>query len=73
MPKAIQRLPSISNSSSVIEAVKQYLKDKELVKKITKKSTSALEKFLINHKTKMWNWTIANLLEELDKWGEGIK
>jgi hypothetical protein len=21
----------------------------------------------------MWNWTIANLLEELDKWGDGIK
>jgi hypothetical protein len=74
----IERLPAIGNQSSfgnqnsamgsIIEDVKAYLKDKEKVRLINGNPPSNLEKYLNTNRAKMWNWNVANLLEELDKW-----
>ena len=34
---------------------------------------SGLERFLHSIVPKSWNWNVGNLLEEIDKWSEGIK
>jgi hypothetical protein len=69
----IERLPPIGNSSSLAEAVKEYLKDKEQVHRITRSPVTKLERLLGQLRPKMWNWNVGNLLEEIDKWVEGIK
>ena len=56
-----------------MESVKEYLKDKEQVRRITKNPVSKLEKFLNQLRPKLWNWNVGNLLQEIDKWAEGMK
>lgn len=34
---------------------------------------SGFEKFLHSIVPKSWNWSIGNLLEEADKWSDGVK
>ena len=58
----IERLPPIHASTSLGESVREYLKDKEQVRKITKNPVSGLEKLLNHLKPKLWNWNIGNLL-----------
>lgn len=45
-----------------MESVKEYLKDKEQVRRITKNPVSKLEKFLNQLRPKLWNWNVGNLL-----------
>jgi len=52
----------VSSIGSVCDAIKSFLKDKEMVKKLTNKSSSKLEKFLWQNKAKSWNWTVPVLL-----------
>jgi hypothetical protein len=59
----IERLPAINPSPSIAEAVREYLKDKEQVRKITRNPVSPLEKLLNQLKPKLWNWNLENLIE----------
>lgn len=54
----IERLPPINPSPAIAEAIREYLKDKEQVRKITKNPVSPLEKLLNQLKPKLWNWNI---------------
>ena len=58
----IERLPPINTTNSLAENVREYLKDKEQVRRITKNPVSPFEKFLNHVRPKLWNWNIGNLL-----------
>ena len=66
-------MPPISSSPSLAETVKDFLKDKEHVRKITRQPVSRFEKFISQLRPKMWNWNVGNFLEEMDKWSDGVK
>lgn len=40
---------------------------------VEKSKKTNLETFLSRNLPKAWNWTIGNLLQELDNWSQGIK
>ena len=71
--KQVERLPALPNAGSVQEAVRDFLRDKEQVRKITKNPTSGLEKLLSNLKPRLWSMTVGGLLEEVDRWSDGVK
>lgn len=70
---SVERLPPIGNASSLADGVKEFLKDREHLRKITRAPVTKLERFLNQTWPKMWNWNVGNLLEEIEKWAEGVK
>lgn len=64
-PKAVvERLPSLNSKGTITDAIKEFLKDKENVRKVVSNVSTAslLEKFLNTNLPKSWNWTVGNLL-----------
>jgi hypothetical protein len=66
------KLPQI-HQSPLTEAVREFLREKEHFRKAVRSSQTALEKLLIQLKPKLFNFTIPNLLDEIDKWYESSK
>ena len=64
---------SIGNMVGLTETIKTFLRDKEKVRSLNRNPSSNLEKYLNNNLSKAWNWNVGNLLEELDKWAEGVR
>ena len=64
----VDKLPLIEENPAHLEStLRNYLREKEKARAKTLLPPSSLEEFIVENRSKLWGWSLAHFLEELEK------